>query len=132
MMVKGTARETTGASTGTAAMLRRAFDASFAAPVASQSERQDFLGIRVSAERYGLRLAEIGGLHLDLRIVSVPSPAAQLLGIVGMRGTMAPIYDLAALLGLSPASGPRWIVLTKGPRTVGFAFDAFDAHLKVQ
>jgi len=132
MMVKGPGRENTCTSTGRAAMLRRAFDASFAAPASSQSERhEDFLTIRVSAERYGLRLAEIGGLHVDLRIVSVPSPAAQLLGVVGMRGTMAPIYDLAALLGYPPASSPRWVVLAKGPQTVGFAFDAFEAHLKV-
>lgn len=132
MTAKGTGRDTKGATTGTAAMLRRAFDASFAAPISSQSESyEDFLAIRVSAERCGLRLAEIGGLHVDLRIVSVPSPAVQLLGIVGIRGTMAPIYDLAALLGYPPASGPRCIALAKAPETVGFAFDAFDSHLKV-
>ena len=113
-------------------MLRRDFDASFAAPVSSQSERYDtFLAIRVGAKRYGLRLAEIAGLYVDLRIVALPSPAAQLLGIVGMRGTMAPIYDLAALLGLPLASGPRWIVLARGPQAVGFAFEAFDSQLKV-
>ena len=121
-----------GASTGTAAMLRRVFDEGFAAPVSSQSERhEDLLAIQVGAGRYGLRLAEIAGLHVDLRIVAVPSPAAQLLGVVGIRGTMAPIYDLAALLGLPPVSGPRWIVLARAPQVVGFAFDAFDSHLKV-
>jgi chemotaxis signal transduction protein len=132
MTAKGTGRDTKGATTGTAAILRRAFDAGFAAPVSSQTERyEDFLAIRVGAERRGLRLAEIEGLHADLRIVSVPSPAAQLLGVVGIRGTMAPIYDLAALLGYPTASGPRWIVLAKAPETVGFAFDAFDSHLKI-
>jgi chemotaxis signal transduction protein len=117
---------------GTAATLRRLFDQSFAAPVSSQSERhEDLLAIRVGPDRYGVRLAEIGGLHADLRIVPVPSPAAQLLGVVGIRGTMAPIYDLATFLGHAPAPSPRWIVLARGPQTVGFAFDAFDAHLKV-
>jgi chemotaxis signal transduction protein len=121
-----------GANPGTAGMLRRAFDAGFQAPVFSHSERfEDFLAIQVGTERYALRLAEIGGLYADLRIVAVPSPAAQLLGIVGIRGMMAAIYDLAALLGLSPASGPRWLVLAKGPQAVGFAFQAFDSHLKV-
>ena len=117
---------------GTATQLRRAFDESFAAPLSSQSERhEDFLAIRVGPDRYGIRLAEIGGLHADLRIVPVPSPAAQLLGVVGIRGTMAPIYDLGAFLGYPPASGPRWSVLLRGPQSVGFAFDGFDAHLKV-
>jgi chemotaxis signal transduction protein len=117
---------------GTAATLRRLFDASFAAPISSQSERYDtLLAIRVGAQRYGLRLAEIGGLHVDLKIVAVPSPAQQLLGVVGIRGTMAPIYDLAALLGYPPASAPRWIVLAHGPRAVGFSFDAFESQFKV-
>ena len=117
---------------GNAARLRQEFDASFAAPVSARSERyEDFLAIRVNSERYALRLAEIGGLHIDLRIVPVPSSAAQLLGVVGIRGMMAPIYDLAALLGYSPAPGPRWITLAKAPQTVGFAFEGFDFHLKV-
>ena len=117
---------------GTAATLRRLFDESFAAPISSQSERYDtVLAIRVGAQRYGLRLAEIGGLHVDLKIVAVPSPAPQLLGLVGIRGTMAPIYDLAALLGYPPASAPRWAVLARGSGSVGFAFDAFDSQFKV-
>jgi chemotaxis signal transduction protein len=122
----------TASAAGTAATLRRLFDQSFAAPVSSHAERHvDLLAIRVGPGCYGLRLAEIGGLHADLRIVPVPSPAAQLLGVVGIRGTMAPIYDLATFLGHPPAPSPRWIVLVRGPQTVGFAFDAFDSHLKV-
>jgi chemotaxis signal transduction protein len=119
-------------NTSTAATLRRAFDAGFAAPLSSQSERhEDFLAIRVGAGHFAIRLAQIAGLHADLRIVPLPSPAPQLLGIVGIRGTMAPIYDLGAFLGYPPASGPRWSVLVRVPHTVGFAFDGFDSHLKV-
>jgi chemotaxis signal transduction protein len=123
---------TAGPGADTASTLRRLFDESFAAPVTAQAERyEDFLAIRVGPDRYGMRLAEIGGLYADLRIVPVPSPAAQLLGVVGIRGTMAPIYDLAVFLGYAPAPDPRWTVLVRGPQTVGFAFDTFDSHLKV-
>jgi chemotaxis signal transduction protein len=117
---------------GTAALLRRHFDDSFAVPVSSRSELfEDLLAIRVGSDRYGLRLAEIGGLHVDLKIVPVPSFVLQLLGVVGIRGTMIPIYDLAMLLRYPLCSRPRWIALASGPQSVGFAFESFDSHLRV-
>lgn len=117
---------------GSAAALRRLFDEAFAAPAVSKPERlEDLLAIRVGSDPYALRLSEIAGLHADLRIVPIPSPAAQLLGIVGIRGAMAPIYDLAALLGYPPASGPRWIAFARTPQSVGFAFESFEFHLQV-
>ena len=63
--------------------------------------------------------------------VPIPSQAAQLLGIVGIRGVMAPIYDLAALLSYPPAASPRWIVFARGAQPVGFAFQALESHLHV-
>jgi chemotaxis signal transduction protein len=117
---------------GTAAALRRLFDETFAAPAASGSERlQDLLAIRTGSDPYALRLSEIAGLHADLKIVPVPSPAALLLGIVGIRGTMAPIYDLAGLLGYPAVANPRWIVFARGRQAVGFGFEDFESHLQV-
>jgi chemotaxis signal transduction protein len=115
----------------TAATLRRHFDDTFAVPAASMSERlEDFLAIRVGADPYALRLSEIAGLHVGVKIVPIPSPAAQLLGIVGIRGVMAPIYDLAALLGYPPAASPRWIALARAAQPVGLAFESFESHLQ--
>ncbi len=117
---------------GTAAALRRLFDESFAAPAASGSERaQDLLAIRIGTDPYALRLSEIAGLHAGLKIVPVPSPAARLLGIVGIRGAMAPIYDLAGLLGYPAVASPRWIAFARGRQTVGFGFEDFESHLQV-
>jgi chemotaxis signal transduction protein len=117
---------------GTAAALRRVFDESFAVPAASRPERlEDLLAIRVGSDPYALRLSEIAGLHVSVNIVPVPSPAAQLLGIVGIRGMMAPIYDLAALLRYPPATSPRWFIFARAPQPVGFAFGTFESHLQV-
>jgi chemotaxis signal transduction protein len=119
-------------SIGTAAALRREFDESFAAPAQSRPERiQGLLAIRVGTDPYALRLSEISGLHVGLRIVPVPSAAAQLLGIVGVRGTMAPIYDLAALLGYPPVASPRWVVFARARQAVGFGFETFETHMQV-
>jgi chemotaxis signal transduction protein len=117
---------------GTAAALRCLFDASFAAAAASMTEPlEDLLAIRVGADPYALRLSEIVGLYVDVKIVPVPSRVAQLLGIVGLRGKMAPVYDLAALLHYPPAASPRWMILAGASQPVGLAFEAFDAHLQV-
>ena len=120
------------APVGTAAGLRRYFDESFAAPAASMTQPlEDFLAIRVGSDPYAFRLSEIAGLHAGVKIVPVPSPAVQLLGIVGIRGMMAPIYDLAALLRYRSSVNPRWFVIARAPHPVGFAFEAFESHLQV-
>jgi chemotaxis signal transduction protein len=119
-------------SEGTAAMLRRLFDSSFAAATATMTEPlEDLLAIRVGADPYALRLSEIAGLYVDVKIVPVPSPVVQLLGIVSLRGKMAPVYDLAALLHYPPAASPRWMILAGAAQPVGFAFETFEAHLQV-
>ena len=116
----------------TAARLRRLFDQSFAAPAASEPERlEDLLAIRVGPDPYALRLSEISGLHVGLEITPVPSPAAALLGIVGIRGMMAPVYDLAALLRYPPVANPRWFIFAHAPQPVGFAFETFESHLQM-
>jgi chemotaxis signal transduction protein len=116
----------------TAAALRSLFDESFTVAAVSTSERlEGLLAIRVGADPYVLCLSQIAGLYADRRVVAVPSPVAQLLGIVGLRGMMAPVYDLAALLHYTPAASPRWMVLASGPQPVGFAFESFEAHVQV-
>jgi chemotaxis signal transduction protein len=116
----------------TADALRRLFDAGFAAPAASRSQRlEDLLAIRVGPDPYALRISEIAGLHVGLKIVPVPSPVAQLLGIAAIRGLMAPIYDLAALLRYPPAANPRWFIFARAPQPVGLAFETFESHLQV-
>jgi chemotaxis signal transduction protein len=116
----------------TVATLRRHFDEGFAAPAASRFERlEDLLAIRVGSDPFALRLSEIAGLHVGVKIVPVPSPTTLLLGIVGIRGVMAPIYDLAALLRYPPAAKSRWFVFARAPQPVGFAFESFESHLQV-
>jgi chemotaxis signal transduction protein len=116
----------------TAVTLRRLFDESFAAPAASRPERlEDLLAIRVGSDPYALRLSEISGLHVGVKIVPVPTRAEELLGIVGIRGMMAPIYDLAPLLGYPPTINPRWFIFARASQPVGFAFQTLESHLQI-
>jgi chemotaxis signal transduction protein len=117
----------------TTAALRAAFDRSFAeVPMAERARAEDFLAIRVAGDPYAIRLSDISALHRDRKIVTIPSRAPDLLGIAGFRGMMAPVYDLGSLLGYCAASTPRWLVLSRGRSPVGWAFDLFEAQMRLE
>lgn len=118
--------------TDRAADLRRAFDRSFAeAPVQGLEALEALVGLRVAGTSYAIRLREIASLLVDRRIVRLPSSAPSLLGVSGIRGTVAPVYSLRTILGhASSSESPRWLVLAQAAH-VGFAFEEFDGYLRV-
>lgn len=112
--------------------LRREFDHSFAVAVHEEHREQlDFLVIRVASDVYALRLTEVASLHADRRVMSAPSELPELRGIAGSRGMLTPVYDLAALLGYRAAAAQRWLVVAAHRAPIAFAFEAFEAHLRV-
>ena len=111
--------------------LRLAFDRAFAEEVRRDVvETDDLLGVRVGSEPYAVRLSEIAGLYVDRAVTRLPSGAAALLGFASFRGSIAPVYDLHALLGRPPAKAPRWLVAARAS-SVAFAFETFERHLRV-
>jgi len=112
--------------------LRDDFDHAFTlAPDSEIQARQNLLAIHIGGDAYALRVAEISGLHADRRIVALPSPVPELLGLAGFRGQVAPVYDLAALLGYRRGGELRWMILLRHQEPLAFAFERFDAHLAV-
>jgi purine-binding chemotaxis protein CheW len=113
--------------------LRRAFDQAFeqsAEVRASQAE--NLLALRLGGDAYAVRARQTAGLLADQKIVPLPSPVSELLGIIGRRGEIVPVYDLRALLGYpGDATPPRWILLAGDGPLLGLAFDRFDGHLSV-
>jgi chemotaxis signal transduction protein len=115
-----------------AAALRLTFDRSFAEPRRLATETvEDLLAIRIGAQAYALRLAEVAGLFADRKITPVPGSDAALIGIAGFRGAIVPVYGLHALLGLPSGLRPcRWLVIAAAA-PVALAFETFDAQLSV-
>lgn len=120
-------------STDSVAALRNAFDEAFArAPALDTRVHDDLLAIRVAGNPHALRLSAIAGLYVERRIVPVPSDVATLLGLVGLRGELVPVYDLGALLGHPAARDPAWIVLVRAPAgSVGLAFEKLESFLRL-
>jgi len=119
---------------GTLAAMRRDFDLTFAlAPAVERAATESLLAIRVREDCYALRVAEIGGLFQGRRIVPLPTIVGGLLGLVGFRGQLVPVYDLGALMGYPPATEPpRWLTLLHQAEPVAIAFDTFDTQLRVE
>jgi chemotaxis signal transduction protein len=116
-----------------AATLGRAFDRSFAKARGEEAEAlQNLLAIRIGGDPYAVRLLEIASLHADRKVVPVPTRTPDLLGLVGLRGVMAPVYDLRTLLGYAGGPAARWLLFVRTPDLVGFAFDLFEAHLRAE
>lgn len=116
----------------TAAQLRADFDRSFAAAQGDAApSREDFLSIRVDEDRYALRLTEVAQLMPLAAMTPLPGPLPVLLGIIGLRGVIVPVYDLRRLLGHAAAKPPRWLVVAGGDPAVALAFDMFDGHLRL-
>ncbi len=119
-------------TSGTAAALRSAFDRSFAeAQTLDGAPCENLLAITIAGRPYALRLSEVGSLYRDRKVVPVPSREPAILGIAAFRGTLAPVYDLAALLGCRAESAPRCLILTRDRAPVGLAFEALDGQRRV-
>jgi chemotaxis signal transduction protein len=118
-----------------AAELRASFDAAFARPAAREraAARSLLVAISVAGEPYALRSLDIRGLEAPRRVTPAPGGAEGLLGLAGVRGTVVPIYDLAALVGRDAGTDAdeAWIALleTPGGALVGVAFGSLDGTI---
>jgi chemotaxis signal transduction protein len=116
-----------------AAALRRQFDRSFSETRrAGAGAEENLLALRIGGDPYAARLSEIASLHADKKLVPLPSPMPDLLGLVSLRGALAPAYDLRTLLGYPRGPPPRFLIFVRTPEPVAFALDLFEVHLRLR
>src|SRR5687768_16340417 len=110
-MKQMTADELAAASAG----LRRDFDPSFREPLhdIAAIQHRDLLAIRVAGAAYALRLTDVVGLHGAAKLTRVPSAVPEFLGLLGVRGLLVPVYDLARCLGYQDKQALRWVALVR-------------------
>ena len=111
--------------------LRHSFDSSFSRPPPPQQDPGEaLLRLHVGGSALAVRLSQLAGLHIMPRVVRLPGSPASLLGLVGIRGQLIAVHDLAALLGLPVGEAPRWLLLAGGARRVGLAAGGFEGQLR--
>lgn len=116
------------------AELRRAFDEARAIPFSEGAEERadNLLAIRISGDAYAIKVSEITGLATGRKVVRVPGPIPELLGLAGIRGTLVPVYSLHALLGYgSDAEQPQWLALCGTEECFALAFNEFQGYLRI-
>lgn len=113
--------------------LRREFDASFAAATRVVDENfEDLLMVRVCSDDYALRARELSGISALRKLIQVPSPSPELLGLVAVRGVLVPVFGLSLLLGYAPDAEPvRWLALVGSEQPLAFAFHALTGFRRV-
>jgi chemotaxis signal transduction protein len=120
------------ARAGTAEELRRRFDDSFSAPsLSAGAEAAPLLALRIDDDLYALRLGEIRGFSAARKILPLPSATPSLLGLVGLRGVVVPVFSLRVLLGYGGGDEhPRWFVVCGEAEPIALAFADFDGYLQ--
>lgn len=111
------------------AQLKSGFDQGFAAAPRSSEARESVILIRVAGEVFAIRPCEISGLVKSRKIVPMPSRVPELLGVTALRGSLIPVYDLAALLDIPRGTGGlSWMILAPGDTLIALAFDGFEGQ----
>jgi len=114
--------------------LRRSFDEAFARPPAERAvDVEELLVIRVAGDPYAVRARTTSGLTLGGRVVPVPGPLPELLGITAIKGGLVPAFSLAVLLGYPQARElPAWLLLCgRDQDRAALAVDRFERYARV-
>jgi hypothetical protein len=118
--------------TTAAAALRQSFDDLFSRPVVEpDGARVSALTVRVGGDPHVVRTALIAGLHAEPRILRVPTASAALLGIVGLRGVIVPVFDLAVMLGYPSTPTVTCLITAGPPQPIAFGIELFEAHVRI-
>lgn len=113
--------------------MRAEFDEAFAAPRAGGNGAGEMLvAIRAAGRGYALRMSQIAGLARDRKIVAIPSPLPELLGLAGVRGELVPVYSLSAWLGHGREPTTRWLALCGTGERAGLAFGEIEGQISIQ
>ncbi len=86
----------------------------------------------LGSEEYAL---PIGTVHEIIRFTeprSVASEVPWIRGVIGLRGKIIPIFDLAARLGLEPSEPGKIVIVSSGAGQVGVMVDEVEEVLTVE
>ncbi|HEY9244206.1 MAG TPA: chemotaxis protein CheW [Streptosporangiaceae bacterium] len=87
-----------------------------------------YVQFRVAGEAYAIPAGHVVEVAPPAELTRVPGTPPELAGVRNMRGTILPVIDLAALLGIARSTPPgRVLVAETGEHRAGFEIDDVDA-----
>lgn len=113
--------------------LRKEFDSSFEKVPVLRRGGDEAIVIRVSGERFAVRVQDIQALSKLNKLTVVPSAAEGLAGITSIRGDVITVFDLAALLKLGSQSRElRWMVIAQAKEVaVALGFSEVEGYSRI-
>lgn len=119
-----------------ATRLRRQFDESFrTSPAQELRPVRDRLTLLLGQRLISLPLIQVAEVLHSQPMTPLPGSPPGLLGLVGLRGTLLPVFCLAELLGeprCALQSDSLWILVVTRPERVGLALEARAVSLTEQ
>lgn len=101
---------------------------------AEQVERQ-YLSFPLGEERFAVEILKIQEIRPLTAITPIPNAPEHIRGVINLRGTIVPVFDLKLRFALKSAADSRFaiiLVVTIGERVVGLIADAVPKVLTVQ
>jgi len=95
----------------------------------------ELLAFQLAEEEYAIDILKIKEIIRSLEITHVPRRPPVIKGIISLRGTVIPIYDLRARLGLTesqPTRNTRILVVELGKGLIGIIADRVTEVVKVK
>jgi purine-binding chemotaxis protein CheW len=99
----------------------------------SETTSQQLVVFSLGAEEYALPIAAVHEIIRAIEPRSVASEVAWIRGVIGLRGKIIPIFDLAARLDLPGADGEpgKIVIVETGTGQVGVTVDEVEEVLTV-
>jgi purine-binding chemotaxis protein CheW len=97
----------------------------------SETTSQQLVVFSLGSEEYAL---PIGSVHEIIRFTeprTVASDAAWIRGVIGLRGKIVPIYDLAARMQIAGSEAGKIVIVESGTGQVGIMVDEVEEVLTV-
>jgi purine-binding chemotaxis protein CheW len=89
---------------------------------------------RIAEGEYVLPAADVLQMESYAGATKVPGAAAEVAGLVQIRGRVVPVLDLRVVFGfpaIEPTINSRVVVMTRGDRTIGLLVDSAREVLKI-
>jgi purine-binding chemotaxis protein CheW len=97
----------------------------------SENTSQQLVVFSLGAEEYALPIAAVHEIIRFSEPRSVASEVAWIRGVIGLRGKIIPIFDLAARLAVAGGDPGKIVIVETGTGQVGVTVDEVDEVLTV-
>jgi purine-binding chemotaxis protein CheW len=97
-------------------------------------DKRQFISFRVGAEDYAIDIMYVREIKGWSETTSLPNQPDYLLGVLNLRGSIVPIFDLSRRLGMAATVATRThvvVIVAVAERTVGLLVDAVSDILSV-